>query len=99
MMPLLVLYQERWSLTPTMLALAFAALALGFLASVISVGSLSDHVGRRPVLIGALIIQLASNVVFLVAPGVGWVIVGRILQGIAAGAATAAFTAALVELA
>ena len=35
----------------------------------------------------------------LVAPDIGWVIAGRIVQGVAAGAATTAFTAALVELA
>ena len=50
-------------------------------------------------LIGALVVQLASNVMFLVAPDIGWVIAGRIVQGIATGAATTAFTAALVELA
>jgi MFS family permease len=51
------------------------------------------------VLIGALIVQLGSNLLFLVAPDIGWVIAGRIVQGIASGAATSAFTAALVELA
>ena len=50
-------------------------------------------------LLGALVVQLASNVLFLVAPDIGWVIAGRIVQGVAGGAATAAFTAALVELA
>jgi MFS family permease len=66
---------------------------------VLTVGGLSDHVGRRPVLIGALVVQLASNVLFLVAPGIGWVVAGRVVQGVASGAATTAFTAALVELA
>ncbi|MET7751088.1 MFS transporter [Micromonospora sp. NPDC005367] len=97
--PLLVLYRQHWNFAPSLLTLAFAVYAIGFLAAVLTLGSLSDHVGRRPVLIGALVIQLASNVLFLVAPDVGWVIVGRIVQGVASGAATAAFTAALVELA
>ena len=44
-------------------------------------------------------VQLASNIMFLVAPDIGWVIAGRIVQGFATGAATTAFTAALVELA
>ncbi|MFC4019007.1 MFS transporter [Micromonospora sp. GCM10011542] len=97
--PLLVLYRQQWNFAPSLLTLAFAVYAVGFLAAVLTLGSLSDHVGRRPVLIGALMIQLASNVLFLVAPDVGWVIAGRIVQGVASGAATAAFTAALVELA
>ncbi|MFF0369875.1 MFS transporter [Micromonospora sp. NPDC005087] len=97
--PLLVLYRQQWNFAPSLLTLAFAVYAIGFLAAVLTLGSLSDHVGRRPVLIGALVIQLASNALFLVAPDVSWVIAGRIVQGVASGAATAAFTAALVELA
>ncbi|MFD0783320.1 MFS transporter [Micromonospora azadirachtae] len=97
--PLLVLYRQQWNFAPSLLTLAFAVYAIGFLAAVLTLGSLSDHIGRRPVLIGALVIQLASNVLFLIAPDVGWVIAGRIVQGVASGAATAAFTAALVELA
>ena len=97
--PLLVVYQDEWKLSGALLTLAFAAYAVGFLAAVLTLGSLSDRIGRRPVLLGALTVQLASNVMFLVAPGIGWVIAGRIVQGIAGGAATTAFTAALVELA
>ncbi|MCW2538504.1 MAG: major facilitator superfamily 1 [Frankiales bacterium] len=97
--PLLVVYKERWQFPPSLLTLAFAVYAVGFLAAILTLGSLSDHVGRRPVLIGALIIQLASNVLFLVAPDIGWVIAGRIVQGVGTGAASSALTAALVEIA
>ncbi|MEU4681122.1 MFS transporter [Micromonospora sp. NPDC023737] len=97
--PLLVVYKQQWEFSPSLLTLAFAVYAIGFLSAVLTLGSLSDHIGRRPVLIGALAIQLASNVLFLVASDIGWVIAGRVVQGVASGAATAAFTAALVELA
>ena len=97
--PLLVVYKEHWKFPPALLTLAFAVYAIGFLAALLTVGSLSDHVGRRPVLIAALIIQLASIVMFLLAPGIGWVIAGRIVQGVATGAATTALTTTLVELA
>jgi MFS family permease len=97
--PLLVVYKEQWKFPPALLTLAFAVYAIGFLAAVLTLGSLSDHVGRRPVLIGALIIQVGSNVMFLVASDIGWVIAGRIVQGVAGGVATTAFTAALVEIA
>jgi MFS family permease len=97
--PLLVVYKEQWKFPAALLTLTFAVYAIGFLAAVLTLGSLSDHVGRRPVLIGALIIQLVSNVMFLVAPDIGWVLAARIVQGVATGAATTAFTAALVELA
>jgi predicted MFS family arabinose efflux permease len=97
--PLLVAYRLLWKFPPSMLTLAFAAYAIGFLVAALTLGSLSDHIGRRPVLIAALAVQLASNLLFLVAPDIGWVIAGRIVQGIASGAATSAFTAAMVELA
>jgi MFS family permease len=99
LMPLLVDYQEKWGLPAAILTVAFAVFAIGFLAAVLTMGSLSDHVGRRPVLLGALVIQLVSNLMFLVAPDIEWVIAGRIVQGFATGTATTAFTAALVELA
>lgn len=97
--PFLVLFERQWGFPPEMLSLAFAVYAVGFLVAVLVFGSLSDHIGRRPVLIAALIVQLASNVLFLIGPDVGWVVAGRIVQGVSSGAATAAFTAALVELA
>ncbi|WAM19927.1 MFS transporter [Rhodococcus sp. JS3073] len=97
--PLLVLYKEQWNFPAALLTLAFAVYAIGFLAAILTLGSLSDHVGRRPVLVGALILQLVSNGMFLLAPDIGWVVTGRIVQGVATGAATTAFTAALIELA
>lgn len=93
--PLLPFYQERWSFPAAILTLAFAVYAIGFLVAMLTVGSLSDHVGRRPMLIGALLVQLLATVTFLVAPGIGWVIAARVLQGLATGAATSAFTATL----
>lgn len=99
LMPMLTLYQEQWMLPAATLTLAFAVFAGGFLVALLTLGSLSDHIGRRPVLLSALCVALASNVLFLLAPDIRWVIVGRVLQGFATGAATTAFTAVLVELA
>lgn len=97
--PLLVVYRERWGFPSSVLTVAFAVYAIGFLVALLTFGSLSDHIGRRPVLIGALVVQLASNVIFLVAPDVGWVIAGRIVQGIGTGTATSAISALLAEVA
>ena len=97
--PLLAFYQQQWHFPAAVLTLAFAVYAIGFLAAMLTVGSLSDHVGRRPVLIGALLVQLVATLMFLIAPDVGWVIAARVVQGLATGAATSAFTAALGELA
>jgi MFS family permease len=97
--PLLLLDQGAWHFASWTLTLAFGVYAFGLLASLLVVGSLSDHLGRRPVLIGSLIGEIVAMLMFLWAGDIGWVIAARVLQGLATGAATSAFSAAVVELA
>src|SRR5215831_19221535 len=47
--PLYRLYQQGFDLSPLLLTVIFAAYAFSLLAALLTVGSLSDHVGRRPV--------------------------------------------------
>src|SRR5882672_6841027 len=56
--PLLVFYQREWGFAPGVLTIAFAVYAIALLASLVVVGALSDHVGRRPVLIAAILVEL-----------------------------------------
>jgi len=95
--PLLVVFQHEWGFAPWVLTVAFAAYAIGLLAALLVVGSLSDYLGRRPVLIVALAVELLAMLMFVFAPGIGWVIAARTVQGFATGAATSAFTASIVE--
>jgi MFS family permease len=97
--PLLVFFEREWGFDAGALTIAFAIYAIGLLLALLVLGSLSDYVGRRPVLIGALAIQLVAMGMFFFASGIGWLIAARAVQGIATGAAFSAFTAALVELA
>lgn len=95
--PLLALRQQEWGFSAGTLTFAFSVYALGLLVALLVGGSLSDHLGRRPVLITALAGELISMVAFLAAPDIGWVIVARAIQGLATGLATSAFSAAIVE--
>jgi MFS family permease len=97
--PLLVLLQQSWGFPVSLLTIAFAAYAVGFLCALLTLGSLSDYVGRKPVLLVALSAELVAMVMFLLAGNVEWLIAARFVQGAATGAATAAFSAALIELA
>ncbi|GAA2052991.1 MFS transporter [Leifsonia soli] len=97
--PLFVLYEQQWGFQPWLLTVAFAIYALTLLITLLIAGSLSDHIGRRPVLIGALALQIVAMLIFLFAPDIGWIIGARSVQGVATGAAMSTFTAALVELA
>lgn len=97
--PLFVLYEQEWGFAPWLLTVAFAIYAVTLLITLLVAGSLSDHIGRRPVLIGALALQVVAMLMFLFATDIGWIIAARSVQGVATGAAMSTFTAALVELA
>ncbi|MEV6024072.1 MFS transporter [Streptomyces sp. NPDC052036] len=96
---LLVVYQQHWHFSDSELTVAFAIYALALLLALLGIGSLSDRIGRRPVLIAALAVQAVAMVVFLFAPNIGVIIVARALQGFATGAATSAFSAYIPEVA
>lgn len=96
--PMYVIYQNRWHFSAITLTSVFAVYALAVLAALMIFGSLSDHVGRRPVLVGSLLVELVAMAVFAGAQGVGWLFVARALQGLATGAATSAISAALIDL-
>jgi MFS family permease len=96
--PLYVLYQEQWHFSQGVVTLVFAAYAAGVVAALLLAGRSSDQVGRRQVLAAALAFSTLSTVVFILAPGLGWLFVGRVLSGLSAGLVTGTATAALTEL-
>lgn len=96
--PLYVVYQQEWGFTATTLTVVFAIYVVGLLGSLLVVGALSDHVGRRPVLGAAIALELVSLVLFVAAPGVVVLAVARIAQGIDTGAAMTTLGATLVDL-
>ncbi len=48
-------------------------------------GPLSDAMGRRPVIVGGLALFALTSVFCALAPSMGWLLVGRALQGVVAG--------------
>jgi MFS family permease len=96
--PLYPVYQQLWGFSSVMLTLVFAVYAGALLLSLLTVGVLSDHVGRRPVIAGALLCLIAAMIVFITADGVGALVIGRIVQGLATGAALGTLSAALADL-
>src|ERR1700729_470326 len=65
--PLYPLYQSLWGLTPMTITLVFGVYALGVLTGLLFAGRLSDHLGRRPVLIAAAFGQLSVMILFATA--------------------------------
>ncbi|MYW04060.1 MFS transporter [Streptomyces sp. SID3343] len=96
--PLYVVYQRQWHFTAWVLTVVFALYVFGLLGSLLVVGALSDHLGRRPVLAAAIALEVVALALFLVAGNVLVLSVARVLQGIATGAATTTLSATLVDL-
>lgn len=96
--PLYSVYQQAWGFGPLTTTVVFGVYAVAVLVALLVVGRLSDHVGRRPVLVVALVLQAASMVVLIEATGVGALVVARVVQGLATGAALGAIGAALLDV-
>ena len=96
--PLYAIYQARWGFSPVAVTIVFGVYAVAVLVSLLVFGALSDHIGRRPVLTVALVAQAAVMLMFATASGLDVLLLARILQGLATGAAVAAIGAALVDL-
>lgn len=97
--PLYAIYQSSLHLSALLITAIFAAYSIALLLALLVFGALSDHVGRRTVIIGALTIQLAAMILFILADNATELIAVRAIQGLATGAATAALAAGLTDLA
>lgn len=91
------LYADRWGLTPAVVTAVFATYQLAIIVVLPLFGGLSDQLGRRRVMIIGLALIAGSAVLFAVAPHVGFLFAGRVLQGAGTGLAMGAATASLVE--
>jgi MFS family permease len=96
--PLYPIYQRLWGFSVGMLTVIFAAYVVGLIASLLTLGALSDHVGRKPVLVGAFLLVIGSMIVFAKADGTVTLLIARLVQGLGTGAALGALSAALVDL-
>ena len=96
--PLYGSYAAAWHFSPSTLTTVFAVYAVALLAALLVTGRLSDHVGRRPVILGSLVLEAAAMACFVDARSVRLLMVARIVQGVATGLATGALSAALIDL-
>ncbi|MFF3559953.1 MFS transporter [Streptomyces sp. NPDC002574] len=95
--PMYPLYRERWGFPLTMVTVVFAVYVVGLLGALLTLGSLSDRLGRRPVVATALLLAAVGTAVLWTANGVLSLVVARVVQGVATGTATSGLAAGLVE--
>jgi predicted MFS family arabinose efflux permease len=95
--PLYDRYESLWHSTPLIGTIAFAVYALAVLAGLLWLGELATHVGRRTILLAAVAGQVAALILFAVAGSFELILVGRAIQGLAAGSALGALSATMIE--
>ncbi|MCB1828781.1 MAG: MFS transporter, partial [Gammaproteobacteria bacterium] len=87
-LPVFALYAEELvGVTPVLVGLAIGAYGLTQALLQIPFGMLSDRIGRKPVIIGGLLIFALGSVVAAQADTIWGVIIGRAIQGSGAIAA------------
>ena len=69
----------------------------GLLAALLTVGSLSDFVGRRPIIVASLVIEAGAMLLIATAQAPTTLILARFLQGIATGAAASTLGAMIMD--
>lgn len=96
-LPVFAIYAEELEgFSPTLAGLAIGIYGLTQAIFQIPMGLLSDRIGRKPVIIGGLVIFAIGSVVAAMADSITGVIVGRALQG--SGAIASAIMALAADL-
>ncbi|WP_430334447.1 MFS transporter [Rhodococcus sp. ACT016] len=90
-------YRSEFGFSPVTQTAIFAVYAAALVPTLFLFGPLSDRIGRRPILMAALLAGVVGAAVLAAAHSTAWLFAGRILQGISVGACSAAGTAALLE--
>ena len=96
--PLYRVYQDQLRFSVLTLTAIFAVYSIAVLAALLVFGSVSDYVGRRPVIVVALALNMGGCVLFLEAHSVGLLVAARLLQGASVGAGIGALGAAMIDL-
>ncbi|GIG22253.1 MFS transporter [Cellulomonas chitinilytica] len=96
--PLYATYAAAWHIGPLGVTVAFGVYAVAVLVALLVLGRLSDHLGRRPVLVAGTVGQILAVVLLATADGYDALLVARVVQGLATGAAVGALGAAMLDV-
>jgi len=97
--PLIPLYQDRLEFGDTVVTLFLGCYVAALVPSMLTLGQLSDRVGRKGVLLGALATLALAQGILITEPGLAGLLVARAIQGLATGAFFGTCTAFLVDAA
>lgn len=97
--PLIPLYQDRLGFSDTVVTLFLGCYVVALVPSMLTLGQVSDRIGRRAVLLGAIATLAVAQVILITEPDLTGLLVARAIQGLATGAFFGTCTAFLVDAA
>jgi SP family sugar:H+ symporter-like MFS transporter len=95
----LLFIKPQFHLTPILQGWVVSSLLLGAAVGVGVGGILSDRVGRRPALMGMAVTFTVGALLAALAPGVPWLVLGRLVMGLGVGCSAVVVIVYLAELA
>jgi MFS family permease len=96
--PLYPLYMSKDGFSTFMVTVVFAVYAVGVVVSLVLAGHVSDWVGRRKILVPAIVLELVAAALFLTGTSLPVLLTARFVTGLGVGMITATATAHLQEL-
>lgn len=96
--PLWPLYEARDHFGATTVTVAYASMVVGAAAAFLGLGHLSDRLGRRRVIVPALLVGIVASVVLIAWRDLPGLIAGRILNGVGLGLMASTATTYLHDL-
>lgn len=96
--PLYATYQRLFHFSPLTLTLIFATYVVTLIPALLLFGPLADAIGRRPLLLAALLSTAMASLLLAFAPASSWLFAARAFQGLGVGMLSGAGSAALIEL-
>lgn len=95
--PLYHFYQQSLELSPFLVTVIFGCYSFSVLAAFFTVSSLSDYVGRRPMIFVSLLLSALALILFITAGSAGALILARVVQGAANGIALTTLGATILD--
>jgi MFS family permease len=92
------LFEAHDGFGTTVVTIAFAAMVVGAAASFMTFGHLSDRLGRRRIIVPALLVGLAGVIIITVWQSLPGLLIGRFVNGIGVGLMASTATAYLADL-
>jgi MFS family permease len=97
--PLLLIYRDRFGLSPEVLTALFGCYAAGLVPALFIGGPLSDRLGRRPVAVPGIALSVLASLAFALAgDSVALLFAARFLQGVVSGVVFSVGSAWVAEL-